>query len=261
MTLKNRLMTLPEYGNNVASPLLTRLSAGVLVFTLALFSLSLCSPANLLAEEKQPVETRNPAPPPTSTTDGLLATTEQMIEQLILQIDRQRNNSTESREVTENPTPTPYFSSIPNIRPVGGSITSAFGNRIHPIYKVSLFHSGIDFSASEGTRVQSTGDGVVAYSGYDKGYGQKITINHGFGYKTIYAHLSKSLVRQGQKIKRGEIIALSGNTGISTGPHLHYEVQKDNVKVNPTAYFFDESNPDKFITTQKTAPEQSDNNS
>jgi murein DD-endopeptidase MepM/ murein hydrolase activator NlpD len=267
MTLKNRLMTLSEYGNNVASPFLTRLSAGVLVLILALFSLFLCSPANLLAEEKQPIETKNPAPPPAppasaNTTDGLLATTEQMIEQLILQIDRQRNNTPESREVAENPAPpAPYFSSIPNIRPVGGSITSAFGNRMHPIYKVTLFHSGIDFSASEGTRVQSTGNGVIAYSGYDKGYGQKIIINHGYGYKTIYAHLSKSLVRQGQRIKRGEIIALSGNTGISTGPHLHYEVEKDNVKVNPTAYFFDESNPDKFITTQKTAPEQSDNNS
>lgn len=260
MTLKHRFMAVSEYGRNAKESLFACLSSGIVALSLALFSFVIGAPATLLAEEAQSIETKTPAPR-ANTTEGILASTEQMIEQLILQIDRQRNNATESRVQSEEPTSTSYFSSIPNIRPVSGAITSAFGKRVHPIYKVTLFHSGIDFSAAEGTRVQSTGDGVIAYSGYDRGYGQKITINHGFGYQTIYAHLSKSLVRQGQRVKRGEIIALSGNTGLSTGPHLHYEVQKDHVKVNPTAYFFDESNPDKFITTQKPAPEQSDNNS
>jgi murein DD-endopeptidase MepM/ murein hydrolase activator NlpD len=260
MASNNRFMAPFEYGNKVKNALFTRLSAGTTVLFFVIFSSFSSTPAILLAEEKQPVETKNTTT--ANTTEGLLATTEQMIEQLILQIESQKNNSnTESREITENSNPAPYFASIPNIKPVNGSITSGFGRRMHPIYNVTLFHSGIDFSASEGTRVHSTGDGIVAFSGYDKGYGQKVIINHGYGYKTIYAHLSKSLVRQGQRIQRGEIIALSGNTGVSTGPHLHYEVQKDNVKVNPTAYFFNGNNPDKFITTQKTLPEQSGDNS
>ena len=260
MTSINRFMAPSEYGSKATFYLFTNLSAGSLVLFFALFSSFLWTPNSLIAEEKQAVETKNGAP--ASTTEGLLANTEQMIEQLILQIESQKKSSnTESRELTENTNPTPFFSSIPNIKPVSGSITSTFGSRVHPIYNVALFHSGVDFSAAEGTRVHSTGDGIVAFSGYDKGYGQKVTIDHGYGFKTTYAHLSKSLVRQGQRVKRGEIIALSGNTGVSTGPHLHYEVEKDNVKVNPTAYFFDENNQDKFITTQKASPEQSDNNS
>ena len=259
MDSKNRFMAPFEYGTKVKSSLFNRISAGTLFLFFTISSPFLSAPTTLLADEKQPVEAKNAAP--ANSTEGLLATTEQMIEQLILQIDSQKNNSSESRELAENPNPTPFFSSIPNIKPVTGSITSGFGRRLHPIYNVTLFHTGIDFSAAEGTRVHSTGDGVVAFSGYDKGYGQKVIISHGYGYKTIYAHLSKSLVRQGQRIQRGEIIALSGNTGVSTGPHLHYEVLKDNVKVNPTAYFFDGNNPDKFITKQKASPEQSGDNS
>ena len=255
MASTNRFLTPSEFGWKLLASFDLLLSKGAFaLFLTLLFSLS-CTPATLLAEEKQPGNTK------AKTAEGLLASTEQIIEQMIMKIDFQKDNATESSELAENPNPTSFFSSIPNIKPVSGSITSTFGVRVHPLYNISLFHSGIDISASEGTRVETTGDGIVAFSGYDKGYGQKITINHGYGYKTIYAHLSKSLVRQGQKVKRGDIIALSGNTGVSTGPHLHYEVQKDNVKVNPTAYFFDETNPDKFITTQKTEPDGRDNNS
>jgi murein DD-endopeptidase MepM/ murein hydrolase activator NlpD len=259
MASTNRFIAPYKYGRIVKSSSFTRSFAGQLVLVFVLFSSFFWIPASLLADEKTPVEAKNATP--ANTTEGLLATTEQMIEQLIFQIESSKSKSADSRELTENPNPTPFFSSIPNIKPVNGSVTSTFGRRLHPIYNITLFHSGIDFSASEGTRVHSTGDGIVAFSGYDKGYGQKVMINHGYGYKTIYAHLSKSLVRQGQKIKRGEIIALSGNTGVSTGPHLHYEVEKNNVKVNPTAYFFDENNPDKFITNQKASPEQSGDNS
>ena len=259
MTFTNRFVTLSEFSRKCLSALNVSFSKGTLYFFLILlFSLS-HTPATLLAEDKQPGDIKKSEP--VKTAEGLLASTEQMIEQMIMKMDFQKDNASESTELAENPNPTSFFSSIPNIKPVSGSITSAFGVRVHPVYNISLFHSGIDISASEGTRVQTTGDGIVAFSGYDKGYGQKITINHGYGYKTIYAHLSKSLVRQGQKVKRGDIIALSGNTGVSTGPHLHYEVQKDNIKVNPTAYFFDETNPDKFITTQKTEPDGRDNNS
>ena len=260
MTSKHRFMALSEYGNNLRRSLFMHVSSGVFVVSLCICSSFLLTPVQLLAEEEQSAEKINIAAQEKST-EGLLATTEKMIEQLMLQIEKTRNNNPDSEEVTEITASTPLQSSIPNIKPVSGSVTSAFGNRIHPVYNVVHFHSGIDFTAAVGTRVQSTGDGVVAFSGYDRGYGQRISINHGYGYTTLYAHLSKSLVRQGQRVKRGDIIALSGNTGLSTGPHLHYEVQKNNVRVNPTAYFFDETNPGKFITTQKPAPEQSGNNS
>ncbi|MFZ4524115.1 MAG: M23 family metallopeptidase [Chlorobium sp.] len=255
MTSTNRFVTLSGFGPIFLASVKLRLGMVVFILSLTLlFSLS-CSPATLLAEEKQPGNSK------AKNAQGLLASTEQIIEQMIMKIDFDIDKATESTELAENPNPTSFFSSIPNIKPVSGAISSAFGVRVHPIYNTSLFHSGIDISTSEGTKIETTGDGIVAFSGYDKGYGQKITINHGYGYRTIYAHLSKSLVRQGQKVKRGDIIALSGNTGVSTGPHLHYEVLKNNVKVNPTAYFFDETNPDKFITTQKTEPDGRNNNS
>ncbi len=259
MTFTNWFVILSEFGRKFLASLAEQLSKGTFVLFLSLLSSFSYTPATLLAEDKQPGDTKKAEP--AKNANGLLASTEQIIEQMIMKIDFQKDNATESTELAENPNPTSFFSSIPNIKPIIGAVTSAFGSRVHPIYNVPLFHSGIDISASEGTRVQTTGDGIVAFSGYDKGYGQKITINHGYGYKTIYAHLSKSLVRQGQKVKRGDIIALSGNTGVSTGPHLHYEVLKDNVKVNPTAYFFDETNPDNFITTQKTETDGRDNNS
>jgi len=226
-----------------------RISFGIL---LLISSISFSSDS-LFAEAKQPTEAR--------TTEGLLASTEQMIEHLILQIERQKESTPETVEIADNPNPTSFFSSVPNIKPLSGSITSKFGVRVHPVYNIPVFHSGIDLAAAEGSRVKTTGDGIVAFSGYDRGYGQKITINHGYGYKTIYGHLSKALVRQGQRVKRGDIIALSGNTGVSTGPHLHYEVRKNNMIVNPTAYFFDDANPDKFITTQDASSEEKGNNS
>ncbi len=255
MTSKNRFVTLSEFRLELLVLLEVRMAkAASALLSVLLFSF-FCTSTTLLAGEKQPGDAK------AKTAESLLASTEKMIEQLIMEIDLLQDNATEPTELAENPNPTSFFSSVPNIKPVSGSITSTFGVRVHPIYNISLFHSGIDISASEGTRIETTGDGIVAFSGYDKGYGQKITINHGYGYKTIYAHLSKSLVRQGQKVKRGDIIALSGNTGVSTGPHLHYEVLKNNVKVNPTAYFFDETNPGKFTTTQKTEPDGRNHNS
>ena len=258
MSSTNRFMTLSEFCKNVLNFLTAHFSVGKTVLSLFLFSSLFVNPVTLLAGENKPVGNRKSSA--TETHEGLLASPGLMIEHLVLQIDGKKGSAAGTGEPTGNSSAA-FFSSIPNIKPVEGSISSDFGMRLHPIYNVPFFHSGIDFSASQGSRVQSTGDGIVTYSGYEKGYGQKITINHGYGYITIYAHLSKSLVRQGQKIKRGDIIALSGNTGISTGPHLHYEVHKDNVIVNPCAYFFDKAHPDKFITIQKSSPEKSGNNS
>lgn len=108
-------------------------------------------------------------------------------------------------------------------------------------------HSGLDFTADRGTEVYATGDGVVVKVESKRwGYGKSIIIDHGFGYKTLYAHLSKFEVKEGQKIKRGELIGLIGSTGKSTGPHLHYEVIKDGVKVNPIGYFHSDLTPEQY---------------
>ncbi len=131
------------------------------------------------------------------------------------------------------------FAHIPAIDPIrGGIITDGFGMRFHPILHMRLMHDGIDLVADVGTNVHATGDGVVTYVGPRGGYGNVVEIDHGFGYSTLYGHLEKALVREGQKVKRGQVIALSGDTGLSTGPHLHYEVIKNGIHVNPAGYFF-----------------------
>ncbi|MFY0673151.1 MAG: M23 family metallopeptidase [Bacteroidia bacterium] len=130
---------------------------------------------------------------------------------------------------------------IPAIQPVSNDdlkrLASGFGYRFHPILKIRKFHYGTDFSAPTGTEIYTTGDGVVEKARYVRGYGNHVIINHGYGYKTIYAHMSKIKVRRGQKVKRGELIGLVGNTGLSSAPHLHYEVIKNGKKVNPIHYF------------------------
>ena len=131
------------------------------------------------------------------------------------------------------------FAHIPAINPIRDGVESdGFGIRFHPILHIRLMHEGMDIVANVGTGVHATGDGVVSYAGRDGGYGNVVEINHGFGYTTLYGHLSKPLVEEGQKVKRGQVIALSGNTGLSTGPHLHYEIRKNGAHVDPTAYFF-----------------------
>ena len=143
------------------------------------------------------------------------------------------------------------LSCIPAIMPVKDvdiyRISSSFGHRTDPFYKIQKFHSGMDFSAPIGTKIYCTGDGVVdkVVSG-NNGYGNFILIDHGYGYKTRYAHLSKALVKRGQKVKRGENIALVGNTGKSTAPHLHYEVIKNNKAINPVNFFFNDLTPEEY---------------
>lgn len=143
------------------------------------------------------------------------------------------------------------LASIPAIQPVSNKnlreMASGFGYRIDPIYKTRRMHTGMDFTARIGTSVYATGDGVVEsleVSGW--GYGRCIVINHGYGYKTRYAHLSAFKVKRGQKIKRGELIGLVGNTGKSTGPHLHYEVEKGGKKVNPVHYYHSDLTPEQY---------------
>jgi murein DD-endopeptidase MepM/ murein hydrolase activator NlpD len=133
------------------------------------------------------------------------------------------------------------FESIPAIVPAKGDyIGSRFGVRTHPILKIRKMHTGIDFVANIGTPVYATGKGKVVFVGRNGGYGLEVRIDHGFGYRTLYAHLSKVLVKRGQKVKRGDLIAKSGNSGLSTGPHLHYEISHNGKKLNPSQFFFDD---------------------
>jgi len=115
-------------------------------------------------------------------------------------------------------------------------VTSEFGYRIDPISKRASFHSGLDISADMNTPVQATADGVVESTGYDRAPGNHIMISHPSGLKTHFMHLNKILVQEGDVIKKGDIIALSGNTGRSTGPHIHYEIIKDGISIDPTPY-------------------------
>jgi murein DD-endopeptidase MepM/ murein hydrolase activator NlpD len=139
--------------------------------------------------------------------------------------------------------------SLPAIKPCGGDLSDRFGMRMHPILHRIRMHEGIDIVANPGTPVHSTGDGVVEFTGRNGGYGLSVIVNHGFGYRTIYAHLSKIIAKKGTKILRGDIIAFTGNTGLSTGPHLHYEVEHDGKKLNPENFFFKKF--DYFASTGK----------
>jgi murein DD-endopeptidase MepM/ murein hydrolase activator NlpD len=143
------------------------------------------------------------------------------------------------------------LASIPAIQPVRvkdfKTLSSGFGVRIDPIYKVPRFHAGIDFTARVGTHIYSTGNGKIISAEYNRGgYGMCILIDHGFGYHTLYAHLSKFYVRIGQKVSRGELIGAVGNTGKSTAPHLHYEVHKGKDKLNPVYFFSNDLTPDQY---------------
>ncbi|MGA7723388.1 MAG: M23 family metallopeptidase [Ignavibacteriaceae bacterium] len=130
------------------------------------------------------------------------------------------------------------YSSIPAIRPCAGTITDGFGIRFHPILHIKQMHEGLDFTTDVGTPVYATGDGIIDFIGYRAGFGLMVEIDHGYGYVTVYGHLSSALVKDGQKVTRGKEIALSGNSGLSTGPHLHYEVHHDGVALNPEGFFF-----------------------
>ena len=125
---------------------------------------------------------------------------------------------------------------IPCIYPTFGMISSDYGLRIHPIYGELLFHDGIDFFNEIGTPIYATADGVVRNISYENGYGKRMFITHSEGYETHYAHLYSYLVKEGDVVRKGQIIALMGNSGLSTGPHLHYEVIDNGYKTNPRAY-------------------------
>ncbi len=137
------------------------------------------------------------------------------------------------------------YASIPAIQPVSNkqliALASGFGLRIHPVYKVKKMHKGIDFAASIGTPIYATADGIVIELDVKfSGYGKMVMIDHGFGYRTRYAHMHDFAVKRGQQVKRGDLIGYVGNTGLSTAPHLHYEVYINDEAVDPVHYFFND---------------------
>jgi murein DD-endopeptidase MepM/ murein hydrolase activator NlpD len=126
---------------------------------------------------------------------------------------------------------------IPSINPVSSNrITSLFGRRVHPKYGYSRLHTGIDLHAAVGTKVRASAAGKVIFTGYKSGYGNTVIINHGYGLQTYYAHNSKIKVKTGQTVKKGQLICYSGNTGTTTGPHLHFEVRVHGKPVNPLTF-------------------------
>lgn len=146
---------------------------------------------------------------------------------------------------------------IPAIRPINSIITSGYGMRMHPVYRFRRMHEGLDFRARIGTPIYATGDGVVTLAGRHGAYGNTIKIDHGFGFETLYAHLSafESGIRPGRRVQRGDLIGYTGNSGVVEGPHLHYEIHYNNRPVDPLNYMFADISPEEYIAFRKIAEE------
>ena len=143
------------------------------------------------------------------------------------------------------------LASIPAVQPISNAeldhVASGFGMRMHPIHKIVKFHAGMDFTAPVGAEIHATGNGRVELAEYaSNGYGLHVIMDHGFDYKTLYAHLSEINVRAGQVVRRGDVIGRVGNTGLSVGPHLHYEVHRDGLPIDPANYFFNDLSPAEY---------------
>ena len=155
------------------------------------------------------------------------------------------------------------LSCIPAIQPVSktrSTIVSGFGYRIHPVYKTARMHTGIDFAAKTGTPVYATGDGtVIDPKGNQSGYGIVCVINHGYGFQSLYGHLSRMIVKPGDKVKRGQVIGYVGSTGLSVAPHCHYEIIKNGKKIDPVNYFYNDLTPEEYekVIEAASRPSQS----
>ncbi|MFV8344909.1 peptidoglycan DD-metalloendopeptidase family protein [Flavobacterium sp. ZB4P13] len=154
-----------------------------------------------------------------------------------------------------------FLSAIPAIQPVRNEnlkqVASGFGYRTDPFTKARKMHEGMDFTAKTGSPIYATGDGVVAKADNTaSGYGNHIVIRHGFGYETLYAHLSKYKARAGQRVKRGDVIGYVGSTGRSEGPHLHYEVHKDKKVVNPLNFYYGNISAVEYVVIAQLANQE-----
>ena len=152
------------------------------------------------------------------------------------------------------------LAAIPAILPVKlidlTRMASGYKWRMHPILKIRKFHKGMDFTASVGTPIYASGNGKVTRSGRSATFGRVVYIEHGYGYKTIYAHMSKIKAKRGQKVKRGDLIGYVGNTGRSVSAHLHYEIHKNGRALNPINFYYGDLTPEEFAAMQKAAEEE-----
>ena len=179
----------------------------------------------------------------------LIINTSEKIDQITKQLYIQSKSYDDIIELAKNKAD--MLAALPAIQPVSNKnlsrMASGYGYRIHPIYKTRKMHSGMDFSAKTGTEIYATGDGKISKVRKSRrGYGNHVVIEHGYGYKTLYAHMSKYIVRKGEKVKRGEVIGYVGSTGTSVAPHLHYEVHKDGKKINPVNFYYNDLNPEEY---------------
>ena len=179
----------------------------------------------------------------------LIINTSEKIDQISKQLYIQSKSYDEIIELAKNKAG--MLAALPAIQPVSNKnlsrMASGYGYRIHPIYKTRKLHTGMDFSSKSGTPIYATGDGKISKLRRSRrGYGNHVIIDHGYGYKTLYAHMQKYIVQKGQKVKRGEVIGYVGNTGTSVAPHLHYEVIKDGRKINPANFYYNDLTPDEY---------------
>lgn len=183
-----------------------------------------------------------------ASNSELVVSTTQKMDILRKQLYIQSNSLEELIEMGKNQEE--RMKCIPAIQPIANKdlkrTASGYGMRIDPIYRTPHFHSGMDFSAKIGTDIYATGNGKVTYASWKQGYGNCVIIDHGYGYQTVYGHLSKFKVRVGQKVTRGEVIGEVGNTGKSTGPHLHYEVIVRGRHDNPSKYYYMDLTPEEY---------------
>lgn len=177
-----------------------------------------------------------------TNNNALLQSLNEKMNAIVMKVDMQNKSFAQLERLASRKKD--YLASIPAIQPVANrnlrKMASGFGYRLHPIYKTYKMHEGIDFTAPTGTPIYATGNGRVITAGPDRGYGNCVVISHGFGYQTLYGHMYRIKTRVGQQVKRGELIGYVGNTGLSSGSHLHYEVIRNGKKINPINYFFND---------------------
>lgn len=188
--------------------------------------------------------------------ETIISATAKMLEELVSRVAVQEKSYLQIEDLIKNKQK--MLASIPAIQPVSNKdlnrIASGFGYRIDPIYKTMKFHSGLDFSAPSGTPIYATGDGKVEEASLsDVGYGNHVVINHGYGYRSLYGHMVRIKAKRGQTVNRGDVIGWVGSTGKSTGPHCHYEVSKNGIKVDPVYFFYNDLTPEQFDRMLKIA--------
>jgi murein DD-endopeptidase MepM/ murein hydrolase activator NlpD len=185
----------------------------------------------------EPFSVKLSAAPEDKPQEQLVSRVKEEIERLSVEAAIQEKTLQELSQVAEQRSS--RWASTPSIWPVRGWVTSGFGPRISPFTEKPGWHDGLDIGAAPNAPVQASAAGRVTMTGYDAKMGNLVRLDHGYGVETVYGHLAKPLVKEGQRVKRGDVIALVGSTGLSTGPHLHYMVKVNGQTIDPNKYILD----------------------